>query len=55
MHAVKVNIEAATLTVDDLGEIKGDLHKVHCDILYRGKDGKAGSGKMQFLSTKYLI
>jgi hypothetical protein len=52
---VKVNVEAATLIVDDLGEIIGDLHNVACNILYRGKDGKAGSGKIKNFVISHLF
>ncbi|KAH3816394.1 hypothetical protein DPMN_117910 [Dreissena polymorpha] len=43
IHAVHVDIRAQQLTVDDLGEIIGDLHTIACTT-GSGIAGSSGSG-----------
>ena len=45
VHAIHLNITAAELTVDDLGQIIGDYHNISCSI-GEGFDGYGPSGKM---------
>ncbi|XP_033745593.1 uncharacterized protein LOC117331107 [Pecten maximus] len=43
LHAVKVNIDADTMIVDDLGEVTGDVHTKSCTV-GQGYQAYGGSG-----------
>lgn len=46
VHAVKINIEAGNLVIDDLGEVIGDVHSIGCTTGNGADNSYGASGKI---------